>query len=93
MSAGTPMSSNALDGRSVVLRLEFSIADAVRQKGLLSVIGSAIGAWWAMRPVRYSDVPPHLRADVGLPTENERRTYLGLPLDAWRFHPPERRWP
>ena len=57
------MTSNVLNERSVVLRLEFSIADAVQQRGLIPVIGSAIRAWWALRPVRYPEVPGYLRDD------------------------------
>ena len=60
------MSNATLPEGSVVLRLEFSIADAVQQRGLLSVVGSAIAAWWN-RPRVPSDLPDYLRADVGLP--------------------------
>ena len=63
------MSANVLEERSVVLRLEFSIADAVHQRGLLPVIASAFVAWWN-RP-RITDVPAYLRADVGLPPLDE----------------------
>jgi len=59
------MSYNSLPEGSVVLRLEFSIADAVHQRGLLSVLASAVGAWWS-RPRLPADLPAHLRADVGL---------------------------
>jgi len=48
-----------------VLRLEFSIADAVYQRGLFSVVGAAVGAWWN-RPRIPADLPNYLRADVGL---------------------------
>lgn len=50
---------------SVVLRLEFSIADAVHQRGLLSVLGAVIGAWWN-RPRLPTNIPARLRADIGL---------------------------
>lgn len=86
------MSSNVLDGRSVVLRLEFSIADAVRQRGLRAVVGAALRAWWAQRPSRYADVPPYLRDDLGLPPEEEAYC-LGVGIDPWRLHPPRGRWP
>jgi hypothetical protein len=62
----TVMSYNTLPEGSVVLRLEFSIADAVHQRGLLSVLGTAISAWWN-RPRMPSNLPAYLRADVGLP--------------------------
>ena len=61
----TVMSYNAMPEGSVVLRLEFSIADAVHQRGLLSVIGAAISAWWN-RPRLPSYIPDRLRADIGL---------------------------
>lgn len=64
--AGTKMSYNVLSERSVVLRLEFSIADAVHQRGLLPVLVSAVSAWWS-RPKVPSELPAYLRADVGLP--------------------------
>ncbi|ODT65911.1 MAG: hypothetical protein ABS75_29640 [Pelagibacterium sp. SCN 63-23] len=86
------MSSNVLDGRSVVLRLEFSIADAVHQRGLIPVIGAAIKAWWAQRPPRYSDIPSYLREDIGLP-EAQNPYYLGAGIDPAWLHPPARRWP
>lgn len=60
------MTYNTLPEGSVVLRLEFSIADAVHQRGLFAVIGAAIAAWWN-RPRVPSDLPDDLRADVGLP--------------------------
>jgi len=62
---GTVMSYNTLPEGSIVLRLEFSIADAVHQRGLLSVLGSAISAWWN-RPRLPSNLPAYLREDVGL---------------------------
>lgn len=61
------MTYNTLPEGSVVLRLEFSIADAVHQRGLFAVLGAAISAWWN-RPRVPSDLPDDLRADVGLPS-------------------------
>ncbi len=49
----------------IVLRLEFSIADAVHQRGLLAVLGAAIRAWWT-RPRMPQNLPAHLRHDIGL---------------------------
>jgi hypothetical protein len=87
------MSSNVIDGRSVVLRLEFSIADAVQHRGLVPVIGAAIRAWWAQRPARYSAVPSYLRADVGLPEDAADTHWTGIDLHTYRLQPPDRRWP
>ena len=64
----TVMSYNSLSEGSIVLRLEFSIADAVHQRGLLSVLGAAISAWWN-RPRLPSSLPAYLRADLGLPPD------------------------
>ena len=71
------MSYNTLPEGSVVLRLEFSIADAVHQRGLLSVLGSAIGAWWN-RPRLPSYRPAYLRADLGLPPEATPAHWLDI---------------
>jgi hypothetical protein len=87
------MSSNVLDERSVVLRLEFSIADAVKQRGLVPVVLSAINAWWSQRPVRYSDVPAYLREDVGLPAADDDVHWTGIDLHNYRLHPPDRGGP
>lgn len=76
------MSTNVLDRDSVVLRLEFSIADAVHQRGLLPVIASALVAWWR-KPPRPGPVPDHLRADIGLPPDD---SFL-----VWPGHAPEQR--
>ena len=72
------MSYNSLSEGSVVLRLEFSIADAVHQRGLLSVIGTAIAAWWS-RPRMPADLPANLRADIGLPPEHAPLMWYSVP--------------
>jgi hypothetical protein len=72
------MSYNTLPEGSIVLRLEFSIADAVHQRGLLSVLGSAISAWWN-RPRLPSNLPAYLRADLGLPPETQPAHWLEIP--------------
>jgi len=64
------MSIDALPERSIVLRLEFSIADAVHQRGLLPVVAAALAAWWN-RPRAPGRVPDYLRADLGLPPAGE----------------------
>ena len=87
------MSSHVLEERSVVLRLEFSIADAVQQRGLVSVIAAAIRAWWAQRPVNYANVPDYLREDIGLDAVEEPFRWTGLDLHAYRLHPPDRGGP
>lgn len=87
------MSSNVLDERSVVLRLEFSIADAVQQRGLVPVLLSAVNAWWSQRPPRYQSVPSYLRKDVGLPEAEDPLRWTGLDLHAYRLHPPDRGGP
>lgn len=76
------MSTNVLDRDSVVLRLEFSIADAVNQRGLLPVIAAALVAWWR-KPPRPGPIPAHLRGDLGLPPDDG---YL-----VWPGHAPEKR--
>ena len=68
------MSYDSLPQGSVVLRLEFSIADAVHQRGLLSVLGSALSAWWN-RPAMPVDLPDYLRQDVGLPASPGQSLY------------------
>lgn len=72
------MSYNSLPEGSIVLRLEFSIADAVHQRGLLSVLGAAISAWWN-RPRLPANLPGSLRADVGLPPEQLPVHWLDVP--------------
>jgi len=72
------MSYDSLPKGSVVLRLEFSIADAVHQRGLLSVLGSAIGAWWN-RPRLPANIPARLRADIGLSPVADTAHWLDIP--------------
>jgi hypothetical protein len=72
------MSYNTLPEGSIVLRLEFSIADAVHQRGLLSVIATAISAWWN-RPRLPANLPAYLRSDVGLPPETLPIHWLDVP--------------
>lgn len=74
------MTSNVLDERSLALHLDFSIADAVRHRGLVRVIGAAIGAWLAQRPKNRCDVPPCLREDVGLPPADEPLLWYSVPV-------------
>jgi hypothetical protein len=74
---GTVMSYNTLPEGSIVLRLEFSIADAVHQRGLLSVIATAISAWWN-RPRLPANLPAYLRADVGLPPDTTTAHWLQI---------------
>ena len=72
------MSNAPLSEGSIVLRLEFSIADAVQQRGLLSVLGAAIAAWWN-RPRLPQDLPANLRADIGLPPSDGPQLWYSLP--------------
>lgn len=72
------MSSNVLAERNVVLRLEFSIADAVHQRGLVPVLAAAVSAWMK-RPRVPSNLPDYLRADVGLPEVAEPVVWHSLP--------------
>jgi hypothetical protein len=73
----TNMSYNTLSEGTVVLRLEFSIADAVHQRGLFAVLGAAISAWWN-RPRMPSTLPDYLRADVGLPEAASSAHWLDI---------------
>jgi len=84
------MSHSLSSGGSVVLRLEFSIADAVRQRGLLPVLGSAVLAWWRQRPRDYSSVPAYLWADLGVPPPDDPAHWIYIGAQSWRFPPPER---
>ena len=72
------MSNAPLSEGSIVLRLEFSIADAVQQRGLLSVLGTAIAAWWN-RPRLPQHLPNNLRADIGLPPSDGPLLWYSLP--------------
>ncbi|MHA6691719.1 hypothetical protein [Devosia sp. A449] len=71
------MSYDSLPKGGVVLRLEFSIADAVYQRGLLAVLGAAISAWWH-RPRMPDNLPDRLRADIGLPPDATRAYWLDI---------------
>ena len=73
------MTYDALDPRSVTLRLEFSIADAVAQRGLVAVLIAAIRAWWK-RPRLPPNLPAHLRADVGLPAQDHVVYWMDIPI-------------
>lgn len=85
---GKTMSYNALNEGSVVLRLEFSIADAVHQRGLFAVLQAAIAAWWSRpRIARVIDLPARLRADVGLPPADGFDQWL-QPGDSPQVPPP-----
>ncbi len=64
------MSNDHLNGPSLVLRLEFSIEDAVQQRGLVSVLITAIAAWWNL-PRLAPDLPARLREDMGLPPDTK----------------------
>lgn len=82
------MTYDALNQRSVVLRLEFSIADAVHQRGLLPVLRAAIAAWWNRpRALVPADLPPRLWADIGLPPDT-RPTYWPEPSANPQIPPP-----
>jgi hypothetical protein len=72
------MFDNTLPEGSVVLRLEFSIADAVHQRGLVSVLITAIGAWWN-RPRLPAYLPAYLRSDLGLPPHASPAHWLDIP--------------
>lgn len=72
------MSIESLPQGSVVLRLEFSIADAVYQRGLVSVLASAVVAWWN-RPQLPRHIPARLRADIGLSPVAEAAHWLDIP--------------
>ena len=74
----TIMSYNIPAEGSIILRLEFSIADAVHQRGLLSVLAAAISAWWN-RPRLPDNLPAYLRADVGLSPVAEPAHWLDRP--------------
>lgn len=84
------MSIASVSQPPIVMKLEFSIADAVRQRGLIAVLVAAISAW-AEQKQNYPEVPHYLRADVGLPPEDHLSSqWLGVDLHAYRLHPPNR---
>ena len=85
------MSYNTLPEGSVVLRLEFSIADAVYQRGLLSVLGSAISAWWN-RPRMPAHLPSYLRADIGLSPVAHTAHWLDIPVPSANPQVPPPLW-
>jgi hypothetical protein len=62
----------------IVLRLEFSIADAVHQRGLPAVLGTAILAW-LKGPPKLPEIPAHLRADLGLLPDEGSPQWYDLP--------------
>ena len=83
------MTYEALDQRSVVLRLEFSIADAVAQRGLFPVLLAAIRAWWA-RPRLPPNLPAYLRADVGLSRVDADIVYwMDIPIHPHSVNAPD----
>ncbi|KRA41990.1 hypothetical protein [Devosia sp. Root635] len=83
------MSYNTLPEGSIVLRLEFSIEDAVHQRGLLAVLATAVSAWWN-RPRLPDNLPAHLRADLGLPPDSIGAHWLDVSPNP-RFPDPLRR--
>ena len=82
------MTYDALDPRSVTLRLEFSIADAVHQRGLFPVLGAALRAWWK-RPRLPPNLPAHLRVDVGLPADEHIVYWMDIPINPHRVVTPD----
>lgn len=83
------MTHDALNPRSVTLRLEFSIADAVAQRGLLPVLFAAIRAWWG-RPRLPPNLPAHLRADIGLPPSEGKVVYwMDIPVHPHAVNAPD----
>ncbi|MEO5808195.1 hypothetical protein [Devosia sp.] len=69
------MTYDTLDQRSVALRPETHIANAVLQLGLFKVLITALRAWWS-RPRLPPNLPDRLRADVGLPPEQRRPHWI-----------------
>jgi len=72
--------SNQFDGRSIVLRVEYSIADAVQQRGLVPVLIAALRAYWS-RPRLPPDLPAYLREDVGLGPLVEPAHWSEVPIN------------
>ena len=70
---------DALNQRGVTLRLEFSIADAVAQRGLFPVLLAAVRAWWK-RPRLPPNLPAYLRVDVGLPADGHPVYWMDIPV-------------
>ncbi|WP_108395550.1 hypothetical protein [Devosia submarina] len=83
------MFNNTVPQGSIVLRLEFSIADAVHQRGLLSVLAAAIAAWWN-RPRLPATLPAYLREDLGLLPSASPAHWLDIPSNV-TIPPPLRR--
>lgn len=77
MRPETIMSYRPSSEGSIVLRLEFSIADAVHQRGLLTVLATAISAWWH-RPRLPANLPANLRQDIGLPPDYRAAHFTDL---------------
>lgn len=84
------MSYDAPDEGSVSLRLETYVARAVHSRGLLPVLRVALAAWWN-RPRLPADLPARLRADMGLPPDNQSRFWPEpsdnpqVPLPMWWY--------
>jgi hypothetical protein len=74
------MTYETLNQRGVSLRLEYSIADAVAQRGLFAVLVAAIRAWWK-RPRLPPNLPAYLRVDVGLPAEDHVVYWMDIPIN------------
>lgn len=82
------MSFDALSERSVLLRLDFNVVEAVQRRGLPAVLRVALAAWWN-RPQMPQD--PRLRADMGLPPLPRSAFWpepfdgdMHVPLPLWR---------
>jgi hypothetical protein len=83
------MTYDALDPRSVTLRLEFSIADAVQQRGLVPVLIAALRAWWS-RPRLPPNLPAYLREDVGLSRVDSQIVYwMDIPIHPHSVNAPD----
>ena len=82
--------SHALDQRSITLRYELSIADAVQQRGLIAVLLEALRAYWG-RPRLPPDLPAYLRADIGLGPDPEPAHWLDVPINPHGGGPHPRR--
>ena len=80
------MTLNALDEGSPALRFDHHITAAVHQRGFFVVLGVAIAARWN-RPRLPEDIPPRLRADMGLPPDT-RPVYWPEPSNNPQVPPP-----